>query len=152
MRLEFSAALFPGDLTFHPRMAGHPVDHLVQLPLDQLDLLLCAFPVEKPVPHVDRHTVHVLDLHEHLIRRSAERCVAALVGLGAVVSAREVFEVEPAREVDRFLYRAARDRTMVGEPFSGFGIGEEKPADILDAVVSDSDGYRARLAVHFDRG
>jgi len=94
-------------LAFHSRVTGKPVDHIMKLALDQLDLLLGTVTIEQTVPHVDRHPVHVFDLHQHLIRRPAKRRVTPLVGACPVKAPGEVVEVQPAGELDRFVDGAA---------------------------------------------
>lgn len=59
-------------LAFGPCVAGHAVDHLMKLPLNQLDFLPRALRIEEAVLHVDRDAVHVFDLHQHLVGRATQ--------------------------------------------------------------------------------
>src|SRR5687767_10752659 len=122
----------------------------MKLSLDQLDLLACTLRVEQSLAHVDRDTIHVLDLHQHLVSRLAKRRVAALVGAGSMVPSREILEGQTPSELNRLVDGSARNRSVVGNPLTRRGIAEEQTADVLDAVVCDADGNVEWLAVHLD--
>jgi hypothetical protein len=69
----------------------------------------------------------------------------------AVIAAREVLDVEATRHLDRFLDSASGNRAVIGYALAGLGVGEEKPADVLDSVIGDPDRNRARFSIHLDR-
>src|SRR5689334_1695866 len=133
-------------------MERQRLNDLLDLLLNQLELLTRPFAVQHPVPHRDRHPVHVFDLGNDLFGGPTKSDIATLVRQGAVTPTLEVLWGELPRRFDRFGDGATGHGTVIGDShLVAVGIAEPESADVFDAVISETECYPVFLAVNRDR-
>src|ERR1700694_4187027 len=128
------------------------VDEIVQLALGQLELLRGAFDVEEAGAHGDADLIEKADLGEDVVSEAAQAVKASLLRLGAAGAGGELLRVEPLREGEDLVLRAAGERRAIGDAVVIPSLlREPETPDMLHPVEDDAHADFDGLAVKLER-
>jgi len=141
----------PRVLILDSRVLSKRSDDVQEIALSLVELQLAGLGLDHPLLEANGNSVELPDLLDHLVGRAAELAEAALLGECTVTTLHQLAFGECLGFADGLIHADAGNAAVVVVRDFRRRLGEYQAADVLDAVVADSQRYEVLLPVNRDR-